>query len=68
MLKHIFVEFTLFMAKNSEKIFKDSISVWRESYSNVFLWELGISVWRVYKNAFIRTVSSGRLSEFACIG
>ena len=55
------------MAKNSEKIFKDSISVWRESYS-VFLWELGISVCRVYKNAFIRTVSSGRSSEFACIG
>lgn len=37
------------MAKNSEKIFKDSISVWRESYSNVFLWELGISVSGVYK-------------------
>lgn len=36
------------MAKNSEKIFKDSISVWRESYS-VFLWELGISVSGVYK-------------------
>lgn len=29
------------MAKNSEKILKDSISAWRESYSNVFLWESG---------------------------
>ena len=29
------------MAKNSEKIFKDSISAWYESYSRIFLWELG---------------------------
>lgn len=33
-----------------------------------FLMGIRISVWRVYKNAFIRTVSSGRSSEFACIG